>query len=190
MKTKDVLLWTGLYGYFVVYIFICLALGYIVSSFHILLSIPSIIITSFPFLVFMLIVWIIYKFTSIDDRKGGKRELRGFIKIGTIPVLILLILIGVNERDSKFDVERWAKDADNRGLMVEHLLAEYELVGKTRKDIVELLGEGEYQEENTYNEIRYYLGTSRESFIPIDPALLVITFDENNKVVKCDVQVS
>lgn len=189
MKTKDVLLWMSFYSYFVLYIFISLVLAYTVDSFHVLPSIPSIIFTLSPFFFLTFIAGIVYKFTRIDDRKDRKRKLLGFVKIGIAPLLILFIILGINEKNSKFDVERWAKDEDKRVLMIDNLLEEHQLVGKTRNEIVELLGKGEIPEGSTHNEVRYYLGASLHSFFPIDIETLLISFDENDKVVKYDIQV-
>ncbi|WP_369900159.1 hypothetical protein [Bacillus manliponensis] len=190
MKIKDVLLWTSFYSYFVLYIFISLVLAYTVSSFYVLPSIPSIIYVLSPFLFLAFIAWIVYKFTGVDDRKDGKRKLLGFVKIGIAPLLILFIILGINEKNSRFDVERWAKHEDKRVLMVDHLLEEHQLVGKKRSEVVELLGKGEAPEGSTHNEVRYYLGASIDSFIPIDVETLVISFDENDKVIKHEVQKS
>lgn len=174
----------------ILYILICLALTYVISEFYVTFNTLSVFIVSFPFLILLLMKWGVWRFATFPDRDRAKKKIRMFTVGGVIPFFLLLTLLGVNDKNSKFNAERWAKDEENRGRMAEHLLEEHNLVGKTREDIVGLLGEEDYYEEGTNNEMIYYLGTSPKSFIPVDTAILVISFNENNKVIKCNVQVS
>ncbi|WP_071458476.1 hypothetical protein [Bacillus massilinigeriensis] len=105
-------------------------------------------------------------------------------------VLLVLLATGISLAGiiffsllpDKFDQEKWLKNPDKRVDMVDHLLAEENLKGMTKAEIVDLLGK---VEENAYykepNNIVYYLGPER-GFIRIDSEWLVIWLDDKEKV--------
>ena len=79
-----------------------------------------------------------------------------------------------------FDKQKWDKQIEERYKMSKDIMKSKMLIGKTKAEVIDLLGEDYY----TYNEnhISYYLGFVPELF-NIDPDVLDIYF-ENGKVVR------
>jgi outer membrane protein assembly factor BamE (lipoprotein component of BamABCDE complex) len=74
-----------------------------------------------------------------------------------------------------------------RVCMVDDLLNEYKLVGKTKDGVSTLLGTPTATEYfKNENNIVYYLGDERE-LISIDSEWLVISFNSNQKVIKYEI---
>ena len=84
--------------------------------------------------------------------------------------------------NNDFDKEEWISNKEERFKMSEDLIESEKLIGKTKQEIVQLLGEDYY----SYNEnhIAYDLGFL-PGFFNIDPDVLDIYF-ENGKVIKVD----
>lgn len=86
----------------------------------------------------------------------------------------------------EFDSEKWQnwnetiEESSLRWHMIHDLENDYELVGKTRLEIIDLLGKPDYESEN---EIRYYLGMSGHG---IDTGTLILIL-ENDNVIDYDV---
>lgn len=101
---------------------------------------------------------------------------------------IIIIIFGVKYKyQHTFSTNRWIKYPRERVKMVDEMLRKYKLVGQTKEEIVELLGD----ETNTdyfkeVNNIVYYLGDER-GFISIDSEWLVIMFD-NDVVVEVQIE--
>jgi outer membrane protein assembly factor BamE (lipoprotein component of BamABCDE complex) len=71
--------------------------------------------------------------------------------------------------------------------MVDDLLNEYKLVGKTKDGVSTLLGTPTATEYfKNENNIVYYLGDER-GLISIDSEWLVISFNSNQKVIKYEI---
>jgi len=85
-----------------------------------------------------------------------------------------------------FDSESWKRAEDShdpvRQLMVDDLLAEHELLGRSRAEIDGLLGTPPKTPFFSNYQYVYWLGPER-SFIPIDSEWLCIRF-ENDRVVE------
>ena len=83
------------------------------------------------------------------------------------------------ERD--FDKEKWKTDIEKRYEMTDDLVDNEKLIGKTKEEIKELLG----QEEVSMDSSRwtYYIGF-KPGIVEIDPDVLQIEF-KNGKVSKC-----
>lgn len=83
------------------------------------------------------------------------------------------------ERD--FDKEKWRTDIEKRYEMTDDLVDNEKLIGKSKKEIKELLG----QEEVSMDSSRwtYYIGY-KPGVLGIDPDILEIEF-KDDKVVKC-----
>ena len=101
------------------------------------------------------------------------------------PIIYTLLIISwifVVEYYSKekFDKQKWETNIEERYTMSENIIKSEILIGKTKEEVIELLG-NEYSNYGE-NHIGYYLG-----FVPrmfnIDPDILDIYF-ENGKVVK------
>lgn len=82
-----------------------------------------------------------------------------------------------------FTPERWSESTPSkRGKMVDNLLKRYDLVGKTREEIISLLGEDkEIDMFKEHNNLVYFLGNEK-AFIFIDMKCLVITFENNKSI--------
>ena len=107
--------------------------------------------------------------------------------LSLIPPLYCTVLLGINEYNSYFSVEKWLNNETERVHMVDNLLKKYELNGMAMDEVTTLLGEptgSPYFE--TDNNIVYYLGNER-GLISIDSEWLVIDFDDNEKVVKYEI---
>ena len=110
-----------------------------------------------------------------------------------IIVLICIIICGFGLRGKingeKFDSERW-KTADlnsenNWSLrwdMMNSLRNNYDLMGMTKDEIIELLGKPESQSQT---EFSYYLGMAKKG---IDTGTLTIKFNEIGKVTHYNVR--
>ena len=79
----------------------------------------------------------------------------------------------------EFDKVRWERDFEKRYELSLDLIENKKLIGKTKFEIIELLG----QEENTVESDtwQYYLGT-KPSLMLIDPDVLVIEFNDGKAV--------
>lgn len=60
--------------------------------------------------------------------------------MGAVLFSICIVQLGVNEYNSKFQTDRWLKDERKRVYMIDDLLTKHKLVGKPKKEIVQLLG--------------------------------------------------
>lgn len=168
--------------YLILYIFIYT--GYILYI-HLLrptysmLSLSAILL---PFILLLTFQWFLWKCT-----KGGKKAKTQFITISLLSFILPLccgIMLGLNEHKSNFSTERWLHKPAERVYIVDDLLSQYKLTGKTREEIHKLLGaptETEYFKEK--NNIVYYLGDER-GFIRIDSEWLVIWFNDSDEVIK------
>lgn len=101
-------------------------------------------------------------------------------------IIITLFILGISLRvvrykyESTFSTKRWIKYEEKRDLMVEDMLEKYDLVGKSKEQIIELLGEETgHPFLNEQNNLVYILGNN--SRWGIDEYWLIITFE--NEVV-------
>lgn len=108
------------------------------------------------------------------------------MKHKTPPFLTLLFLIFLSScTDVKFDTEKWKNweisewESHMRWDMVNDLIDNYNLEGKTQEEIINLLGKPDNWEENPQERFYYDLGPCRRG---IDFGSLDIEF-ENGKVV-------
>lgn len=102
--------------------------------------------------------------------------------------LLTIVIFGVKYKyEHTFSTDRWIKYPRERVKMVDDMLGKYKLVGQTKEEVVELLGNDtntEYFKE--VNNFVYYLGDER-GLISIDSEWLVITFD-NDIAVKVKIE--
>lgn len=83
------------------------------------------------------------------------------------------------ERD--FDKEKWKADIEKRYEMTDDLVDNGKLIGKTKEEIKELLGQEDVNSDSTL--WTYYIGF-KPSIIGIDPDVLEVEF-KNDKVSRC-----
>jgi hypothetical protein len=124
-------------------------------------------------------------FRKIKD-KGFRQLTTWLVTLALTPVVyvgLILIWFAVAsyypERD--FEKEKWRTDIEKRYEMTDDLVDNEKLIGKTKEEIIELLG----QEENNLDSSlwTYYIGY-KPSIIGIDPDVFEIEF-KDDKVIKC-----
>jgi outer membrane protein assembly factor BamE (lipoprotein component of BamABCDE complex) len=141
-----------------------------------------------PFILLLFLQWISWKYT--DRRNKRKLKIR-FIVISSIGFALLffcVVLLEVYEYESRFTAERWLNDDEERVYLVDDLMNEHELIGKTKEEVFTLLGsptETEYFKEE--DNVVYYLGDER-GIIRIDSEWLVIWFDGSDKAMKYELR--
>ena len=89
------------------------------------------------------------------------------------------VLYKFNKDRKTFSKEKWDADVSKRYLMADHLVRSESLIGMERNEITELLGVNGLR-SNTNESIEYYLSLDME-----EPKLLILDFDDENKVEKC-----
>lgn len=154
------------------------------SSFNVI-SISAILV---PFAIFLLFGWILWKHKYSRVMGKGKKAFVIITILGVVLPLYCFVLLGINEFRYNFTVENWAKSTEERVYMVDDLLNDYELKGKTKEEVSELLGK---PTQNAYfkekNNSVYWLGIER-GFIRIDSEWLVVSFNSNGKVTKYEIR--
>jgi amino acid transporter len=90
-----------------------------------------------------------------------------------IGLIFLWITIATHYPQRDFNQEKWIKDKETRYEYADDLVDNENLIGQTKAQILELLGEPDYETEMT---ITYCIGFSPRHFIGIDPDWLEIEF--------------
>lgn len=85
----------------------------------------------------------------------------------------------INKDQKLFSKEKWDQDVSKRYRMADNLVRSEQLIGMEKDKVIELLGVNGLR-SNTNEAIEYYLGVEEE-----EPKLLILDFDEENKVCKC-----
>lgn len=182
----------GIYNFFFtfyVYFYVLLYLGYIlfISFAHSSYSVISISAILLPFILLLLMILVLWKRPDIKNNRSEKKNLKCLAVIGTIPLLVCLVILGINEYKTNFTTEKWVSNMSERVYIVDDLINTYELNGKSKSEIVTLLGsptDTEYFKSE--NNVVYYLGNER-GIISIDSEWLVIEFDGSQTVKDYDV---
>lgn len=94
--------------------------------------------------------------------------------------LLTIVIFGVKYKyEHSFSTDRWIKYPSERAKMVDDMLGKYKLIGQTKEEILELLGnETNRAYFKEVNNFVYYLGDER-GLISIDSEWLIITFDND-----------
>lgn len=94
--------------------------------------------------------------------------------------LLTIVIFGVKYKyEHSFSTDRWIKYPSERVKMVDDMLGKYKLIGQTKEEILELLGnETNRAYFKEVNNFVYYLGDER-GLISIDSEWLIITFDKD-----------
>lgn len=151
----------------------------IAHSSYSIISVPAILL---PFIVFLLTIPMILRQPAIKNNKKAKTILSIITILGTIPVLICTVLLGINESKSKFTAEKWERNHSDRVYMVDDLIDTHDLKGMNQNEVIILLGEPTDTEYfQSEGNMVYYLGDER-GFISIDSEWLIIEFDHSEKV--------
>lgn len=109
--------------------------------------------------------------------KFRKLELRYII--GIIVVLGVFLVVLMYKYEHTFSKDRWVKYPRERVKMIDNMLKKYNLVGQSKEQIIEFLGE---ETQNAYfkeeNNLVYYLGDER-GVISIDSEWLILRLTNN-----------
>ncbi|MFE6135750.1 hypothetical protein [Bacillus sp. NPDC057893] len=185
-KGKSAILWGMLYAYFCLYILMYIAFIFVIDMVHVSLSVMSIFVVVMPFILLVIIQKSILHVSA--RRNKDKKQLFTVIMVGLIPLVVCTIQLSANKYISNFNQERWLKFEDKRVHMVDDLMQEHKLIGKSNEEITKLLGaptETRSLEEGITT--LYYLGNER-GFISIDSECLVLQFDRDGRVIEYKVQ--
>jgi hypothetical protein len=117
---------------------------------------------------------------QLSKAGGGLRKYYYIIIVSSLLIGILFTVMPVIDKKAhSFGTQKWKKSEDQRVFIVDDLLGNHPLIGKTKAEVIGLLGpptDTDYFKEA--NNIVYYLGDER-SYISIDSEWLVITFRQN-----------
>lgn len=69
----------------------------------------------------------------------------------SIAIIAVLILVAHYKYAHTFTSEKWKTQSVDRSLMVDDLLKNQEIIGKTESEIVEMLGESEKEREGVFS---------------------------------------
>jgi len=117
------------------------------------------------------------------------------MKIAAIvfPLVLCLGLVGCDSKTNTkptFDPNAWKNavgaQSELRNKMLRDLLAKHNIVGMSKHEVIELLGEPErkdrFSSASGESDFNYNLGPETESFIPIDSDWLTIKFKEDGAI--------
>jgi hypothetical protein len=140
--------------------------------------------------IIILLIPVYFLFLFVFNKKNiGPKKYRKYITIiPTViisPILYVMIItlwifsISYYPKE-KFDTIKWHENTEERYKMSAYIIENKILIGKTKEEIIKLLGNDYHKREK--DSIGYYLG-----FVPglfsIDPDVLIIYF-ENGIVIK------
>jgi len=164
-------------SFYILFYFTCIFIINVGQSSYSIISVPVVLLP-------ILLIWI----TGLKRRKGqltfkNSKSLLLF----SIPPIICLYMLGENEYKSKFTTDKWLENESERTYMIDNLLKNHPLEGKTQQEIIAMLGDNiemnYFQDENN---IVYYLGDER-GLISVDSEWLIIHLDDNEVVDKVEV---
>jgi hypothetical protein len=127
-----------------------------------------------------------------DERRVWNFRKLALILVLASPVVLLLGTVAVNsfiERSNRipFDSDAWKRSLIEdptgtiRQRMVDDLLARHQLRGKTREEIIKLLGETQHHMYFANYKWPYYLGPARGAF-SVGLEWLGLQFDDDGRV--------
>ncbi|MBQ4109515.1 MAG: hypothetical protein IJC74_01400 [Clostridia bacterium] len=90
------------------------------------------------------------------------------------------VVYTINKNKKVFSREKWNVDVENRFRMSDSLIREGEIIGMDRQEVIDFLGINGLK-SNTKDTMEYYLSAEDIE----QPKILIIDFDEDNKVINC-----
>tara|TARA_R110000751_G_scaffold307580_1_gene429605 strand:- start:237 stop:596 length:360 start_codon:yes stop_codon:yes gene_type:complete len=114
-----------------------------------------------------------------------KKSIFAFLIVAS--VISLVVFLSRDKNSIEFNSEKWKSwteseaELSTRWNMISSLREKHELKGKTKTEIIILLGK---PQNKTNNEFYYYLGMSG---FGINTGTLYLKFNEENKVVKINI---
>lgn len=126
--------------------------------------------------VFFVVKWIFDKINP--SRNSLKNPFLWLTTIVVTPIIYIgliytWILLSTYYPERDFDKEAWANNREKRYEYADDLVDNHKLIGLSKKDVIEMLGEPESENDST---IKYYIGYSPRHIISIDPDYLEISF--------------
>ena len=103
-------------------------------------SVISLSAVLLPFFLLLLFQWILWNYTDLRYERKVRTTFIVIVSTGFILILYCIVILGLNEYKSNFTTEKWLNAPAERVYMVDDLLNEYELVGKTKDEVNTLLG--------------------------------------------------
>ncbi|MFB5252918.1 hypothetical protein ACE38F_21655 [Bacillus mycoides] len=185
-KGKSAILWGMLYIYFCLYILMYIAFIFVIDMIHVPLSVMSMFVVVMPFILLVIIQKFILHVSARSNK--GKKQLFTIMIVGLIPLIVCTVQLSINKYTSNFNQDRWLNYEEKRVHMVDDLLQQHKLIGKSSEEITKLLGPP--METRNWEEgitTLYYLGNER-GFISIDSECLVLQFDKDDRVIEYKVQ--
>lgn len=169
------------------YLVLFAGIAIFITLFYASYSILNLSAVLLPFFLFLLLILFLWKYSYLKDVRKGRTMLLVIAILSFIPPLFLVDLLGENEEKLNFTTEKWFNNPDDRVYIVYDFLEENQIVGKTKKDIQELLGVPEgnslYSEKNVMG---YLLGLEL-GFIRMDSSYLIIWLNEDDKVIDYEI---
>ncbi|KFN01316.1 hypothetical protein DJ93_531 [Bacillus clarus] len=188
MKYKNMLLWGILYSYICLYFLVYLSFIFIIDISHLSYSIISVLAVLVPFILLLVIQRMILFFSIESIKAQYKKKFVRITIVGLLTLLFCTVQLGINEYTSKFHPDKWLGYETDRVYMVDDLLKKHKLVGKSKEEIIQLLGyPTETRNFEKVTHTLYYLGNER-GFIPIDSEWLAFQFDNEDRVVDYKLQ--
>ncbi|WP_375089793.1 hypothetical protein ACDZ29_02830 [Peribacillus sp. RS7] len=178
----------ALYLYVLLYALIYFIYIFYINAVHASISLMSISALLLPFVLLLFFQWISWKYTDQHNKRKIKIRFIVLSSLGFSLLFYSVVMLGVNEYESRFTTERWLNDDEGRVYLVDDLMNDHELIGKTKEEVTTLLGpptETEYFKEK--DNVVFYLGAER-GIIRMDSEWLVIWFDGSDKAVKLELR--
>lgn len=133
-------------------------------------------------------------FVCYNDNENllkGERLMRKKSLVLSVPIIFVVIFsFAFMDRSYSFTTERWLSNMDARHKMIEDIEKNHNLIGKTQKEVEELLGEPDnIWSLDSYDNSGYvyYIGTANVFSLMPEPDIYVISF-ENGVVIGTSVQ--
>ncbi|WP_057911436.1 hypothetical protein [Peribacillus muralis] len=120
--------------YVLLYALIYFVYIFYINSVHASIRLMSITAMLLPFVLLLFFQWISWEYSDQDNKRKIKNR---FIIITGFGFVLLL---GINEYESRFTTEGWINDDEGRVYLVDDLINEHELIGKTKEEVIPLLG--------------------------------------------------
>lgn len=162
------------------FIYVLLYMGFlsIISFLHSSFSIISILAITIPFI--LLAIWSLLLLRSNSNSNNNRKvKHKRILVMSVLPPLLCLLLLGVNEYNSKFNTEKWLNKPNDRVYMIDNLLENHKLKGMTKAEVFKLLG---HPDRKFNSKLNYFLGTER-GLIKIDNEQLIVKLDDKDAVI-------
>lgn len=123
-------------------------------------------------------------------KKIGNNNITMYSWLATLlmPFLYTVLILGISYgiidpilRSKKFNSEDWIQNVDSRYRMVNYLIKNETLQGKTKEEVIVIMGE-EFDENCWTNNTICYKTPEPDNYAILDHYELIIVFNDQNKV--------